>query len=138
MLLGERQRVESASRVNQPEPVQEKNPDEEAADLFLKQFRQEVEKVMNVGVKLDFDKIALTFRMGESQLRSKVQRLTGKSMTAYITQLRMERAMHLLKTRPDLRIGDVAEQCGFLDVAYFSRVFRQHYGMTPTLARNSN
>ena len=45
--------------------------------------------------------------------------------------------MHLLKARPDLRIGDVAEQCGFMDVAYFSRVFRQHYGMTPTEARNT-
>jgi two-component system response regulator YesN len=65
-----------------------------------------------------------------------VQQSTGKSVTAYVTQLRMERAMQLLKSRPDMRIGDVAEQCGFLDVAYFSRVFRQYYGMTPTLARN--
>ena len=66
-----------------------------------------------------------------------VQQLTGKSLSSYIIQLRMERAMHLLKARPDLRIGDVAEMCGFVDVAYFSRVFRQHYGMTPTEARNS-
>ena len=74
--------------------------------------------------------------MGESQLKRKVRRLTGKSMANYITQLRMEKAMQLLKSRPDLRVGDVAEQCGFMDVAYFSRVFRQHYGMTPTVARN--
>ena len=44
--------------------------------------------------------------------------------------------LELCRCRPDLRIGDVAEHCGFLDVAYFSRVFRQHYGMTPTQARN--
>ena len=38
----------------------------------------------------------------------------------------------------DMLIGDIAEQCGFQDVAYFSRVFRQYYGKTPTQARNSS
>lgn len=103
---------------------------------FLDRFKLEVEKEMGKCVKLDFDKIAHELKMGESQLRARVQQSTGKSVTAYVTQLRMERAMQLLKSRPDMRIGDVAEQCGFLDVAYFSRVFRQYYGMTPTLARN--
>lgn len=136
MLLGERERGVATVPEEQEAPEPDNSAAVNADDAFLDQFRQEVDKEMSEGVKLDFDKIAHALRMGESQLRNKVQQLTGKSMTAYVTQLRMERAMHLLKTRPDLRIGDVAEQCGFLDVAYFSRVFRQHYGMTPTLARN--
>ena len=85
--------------------------------------------------KLDIDKIALSFRMGESQLRRRVQQLTGKSMTAWITHLRMEKALGLLRQHPDMLVGEVAERCGFADVAYFSRVFRQHYDMTPTQAR---
>ena len=36
----------------------------------------------------------------------------------------------------DTLISTIAEQCGILDVAYFSRVFRQYYGMTPTQARH--
>ena len=111
--------------------------DQDDGDVFLDKFKHEVEKQMAAGFKLDYDKIALSLKMGESKLRRRVQQLTGKNMAAYIVQLRMERAMHLLKARPDLRIGDVAEQCGFMDVAYFSRVFRQHYGMTPTEARNT-
>jgi len=75
--------------------------------------------------------------MGESSLRRKVQSVTGKNVIAYIMQLRMEKAMTLLKSQDEMRIGDIAEQCGFADMAYFSRVFRQHYGMTPTQARNS-
>lgn len=106
-------------------------------DMFLDKIKHEVEKQMAAGFKLDYDKIALALKMGESKLRRRVQQLTGKNLAAYIVQLRMERAMRLLKSRPDLRIGDVAEQCGFMDVAYFSRVFRQHYGMTPTEARNT-
>ncbi len=128
----ENQRVEDESESDLQ--IEDTDADDDA--VFLKKFRQEVDQQMAQGVKLDLDKIALSFRMGESQLKRKVRRLTGKSMANYITQLRMEKAMQLLKSRPDLRVGDVAEQCGFMDVAYFSRVFRQHYGMTPTVARN--
>ena len=105
---------------------------------FLKSFANEVEKHFTDGTKIDFDKLALFFKMGESQLRHKIQVLTGKNVPAYITQLRMEKAMRLLQTSPaDTLIGDIAAQCGIQDVAYFSRVFRQYYGMTPTQARNS-
>ena len=111
--------------------------DETVQAEFLEKFRQELDKQMSTCVKLDLDKIALSFKMGETQLKQKVQHMTGKTFAAYVTQLRMEKAMNLLKTCPDLRIGDVAELCGFVDVAYFSRVFRQHFGMTPTQARTS-
>ena len=105
---------------------------------FLARFNQEVERQISDGAKLDYDKIALSFKMGEIQLRHKVQSLTGKNMSAYITQLRMEKALRLLQGNQDMLIGDIAEQCGFQDVAYFSRVFRQYYGKTPTQARNSS
>ena len=106
---------------------------------FLEKFNQLVDKQLARGVtKLDLDVIAVKFKMGESQLRRRVQEASGKNVVTYVAQLRMEKAMRLLQTAPDdLLIGDVAEQCGFADVAYFSRVFRQHYGMTPTQARSS-
>ncbi len=105
---------------------------------FLESFANEVDKHFTDGTKIDFDKLALVFKMGESQLRHKIQVLTGKNVPAYITQLRMEKAMRLLQNSPaDTLIGDIAAQCGIQDVAYFSRVFRHYYGMTPTQARNS-
>lgn len=87
--------------------------------------------------KLNLDKLALEFKMGESQLKGKIRELTGKSITAYVNQLRMEKALHLLQENPDLLIGDIAAQCGFTDVAYFSKVFRRHFKMTPTGARKT-
>ncbi|HBG80680.1 MAG TPA: AraC family transcriptional regulator, partial [Porphyromonadaceae bacterium] len=36
----------------------------------------------------------------------------------------------------DKNIGEVAEACGFLDVAYFSRIFKKITGVTPTAYRN--
>lgn len=112
--------------------------DNEDDSKFLESFANEVDKHFTDGTKIDFDKLALYFRMGESQLRHKIQALTGKNVLAYITQLRMEKAMRLLQSSPaDTLIGDIAAQCGIQDVAYFSRVFRHYYGMTPTQARNS-
>lgn len=109
---------------------------DEADRLFLEQFRSELEKQFATCGKLNLEKVAHCFRMGETQMKNKVQSIVGKPLAAYITQLRMEKAMALLQQEnPRLLIGDVAEQCGYLDVAYFSRVFRQHYGITPTQAR---
>ena len=105
---------------------------------FLEQFAKLVEAQIGPGAaKVDLDRVAMALKVGESQLRRRIQALTGKNAVAYVTQLRMEKAMRLLTQQPDMLIGTVAEQCGFADVAYFSRVFRQHYGMTPTQARNT-
>ena len=105
---------------------------------FLDDFACEVEKQFKAGGKIDLDMVARTFKMGESQLRHKVQTLTGKNVPAYIIQLRMEKAMRLLQSSaPEVLITTISEQCGFQDVAYFSRVFRQHYGMTPSQARKA-
>ena len=88
--------------------------------------------------KLNMNEIAARLKMGESQLKRRILEMTGKSASSYILQLRLDKAMRLLVERPTMLIGDVAEQCGFGDVAYFSKVFRQHYKMTPTQARNTH
>lgn len=102
---------------------------------FLELFGQEMNKQLAETGKVDVDQLALAFKMGESQLRSKIQTMTGKNLQAYVMQLRMEKAWQLLRNNKNMLVGDIANQCGFTDVAYFSRVFRQHYGMTPTQAR---
>ena len=120
---------------------QESEPTQPIEDnaSFLLEFAREVDKQFVSGGKIDMDKVALSFKMGESQLKRKIQTLTGKNVSAYIIQLRMEKAMRLLQeSSPETLISTIAEQCGFLDVAYFSRVFRQYYGMTPSQARSKN
>lgn len=140
--LLERKRVSQEDKEVIVEPVEDLQSvaptadDKAAAEKFLADFALEVDSQFVTGNKVDLDIVARKFKMGETQLRRKIQMLTGKNVPAYITQLRMEKAMRLLRECPDCLIGDIAEQCGFQDVAYFSRVFRQYYGMTPTQARN--
>jgi AraC family L-rhamnose operon transcriptional activator RhaR len=50
---------------------------------------------------------------------------------AYIIRRRLEISTQLLR-RPDLSIGEAGAMAGWLDRNYFSRSFRQHFGMTPS------
>ena len=49
--------------------------------------------------------------------------VTGQNFSEILNHVRMEEAKRLLEN-PSLRIGDIAETVGFLDMAHFSRVFR--------------
>lgn len=55
---------------------------------------------------------------------------TGKTLTAYITEKRIERAVRLLKDS-DLSIAEVAYSNGFSSQSYFSKVFKRLVGMSP-------
>lgn len=55
---------------------------------------------------------------------------TKQNFRVYLNEIRLERSLHFLR---DLRynVTDVANLCGFTDVQYFIRCFRQRYGITP-------
>ncbi len=55
----------------------------------------------------------------------------------YLMQLRLQAAQRLLCTT-ELRVGDVAAQCGFTDPLYFSRVFHRAVGKAPSDYRLEN
>ncbi|MBQ3013831.1 MAG: helix-turn-helix domain-containing protein [Clostridia bacterium] len=58
------------------------------------------------------------------------KRETGKTVSEYIREKRMEHAAHLLGSTT-LQIQTIALHCGILDVQYFSKLFKRHMGKTP-------
>lgn len=63
----------------------------------------------------------------------------GETVAKYVRELRLQRAYELL-ARDNIRkehIGDIAYRCGFEDPVYFTRVFRQRFGLTPRELRSS-
>lgn len=55
---------------------------------------------------------------------------TGLSPMSYLKIFRMEKAYSMIK-RSDLKIGEIAEKCGFSDPNYFTRCFTAHFGHPP-------
>ncbi|MBQ8583323.1 MAG: AraC family transcriptional regulator [Clostridia bacterium] len=37
----------------------------------------------------------------------------------------------------DMSIGEVAERCGIIDQSIFSRIFKKHFGVSPTDYKNN-
>lgn len=58
------------------------------------------------------------------------RRETGKTLSAYLRDKRMEQAAQLL-AGTHLQVQSVALHCGILDVQYFSKLFRRQFGCTP-------
>ncbi len=61
---------------------------------------------------------------------------TGKTLSGYICEKRMEYASHLLATT-NLQVQTVALHCGIMDVQYFTKVFKKTIGKTPREYRES-
>ena len=49
----------------------------------------------------------------------------------FVTNYRIDEAKRLMKEKPDLKMQDIAEQCGFSSPVVFSRIFTRETGMTP-------
>lgn len=81
--------------------------------------------------------VARLFGMSDSTLSRMFTRETGVHFTAYINTIRLNNAMTLLR-QPNLTISDIAQRSGFINVEYFSRLFKKQLGITPTQYRETN
>lgn len=71
------------------------------------------------------------------QLYRKTTSLTGKSPNHFIKDLRMEKAWHLLKARKG-NISEIAMEVGYSNPSYFSKLFFESFGFTPSSIHTSS
>lgn len=76
------------------------------------------------------EKIASHCGLSVSRFRALFKRDIGMTLPQYINQTKMSAAVHLLENT-NKTIAQIAEEAGFYENAYFNRVFRKMYGITP-------
>ena len=76
-------------------------------------------------------------KIGRSKLFQKIKEITGYTPNEYLLILRMKKATTLLKEYPNLTIAEIAYQLGFSSPGYFSKCFKEQFGVTPMQYRNS-
>ena len=98
-------------------------------DHFLRKVKELVESHID---NCDFSAEQFYKEMGmsRSQLHRKLTALTGLSPIKYIRHIRLHKAKELLQ-QADVSISSVAYDTGFNDPAYFGRVFKKEFGLTP-------
>ena len=89
----------------------------------------------NLAEPLTLTAAAEYVHMNPAYLSRVFKKETGQTFSAYVSEQRIRRAMHLLQTKD--RIIDIAGNVGFENSKYFSQVFKKQTGMTPQEYRAS-
>lgn len=91
----------------------------------------------NVTNDIDFRELAALFNISYSQFRKIFKESTDYSPHQYLINERIECAKRLL-VNTELPIKEVAQKSGFNSLHYFSRIFKQKTGNSPSSKRNNN
>jgi AraC-like DNA-binding protein len=112
---------ESPEETAEDEPV--------AASLFITRFKEAVEKRLDES-ELSVEDLAADMNLSRVQLYRKVKSYTGSTPVELVRTARLNRGYQLLLTT-DKSVSEVAYQVGFSAPSYFTKCFKEEYGLLP-------
>tara|TARA_R110000868_G_scaffold120477_2_gene319767 strand:+ start:64397 stop:65221 length:825 start_codon:yes stop_codon:yes gene_type:complete len=105
------------------------------ASMFKPHFAKFEEVIQqNLYADLSLDELAKLCHMSLSTFKRKFSEVYTESPKKYITRLKIDKALPLLKQQ-DLRISEIVFQTGFDSVSTFNRAFKAKTGKTPSQYR---
>lgn len=87
--------------------------------------------------RITLAEIAKTAGVSEREASRCFKKTIGQSPMEYLIKYRLNQSKKLL-LETNMTITAICQQCGFSDSAYFGKVFRKSYGMTPSEYRSGN
>jgi len=120
----------------QPGPAATQNDDAPAEFLsapdreFLRRLTLTLEQNLS-DEQLGVEEFAQKMYISRVQLHRKLKALTDASATDFIRNFRLNRAMEMLKNKEGL-VNEIASQVGYGNEKYFSTVFKEKYGVSPS------
>lgn len=101
-------------------------------------FKEFVEA--NIFTNLSLEELALLNNCSLSSFKREFKKVYHTSPARYFKQRKLERAARLISNTTE-RIGEIAFNCGFSEIAHFSRSFQEQFGCSATqyrLTHNNN
>lgn len=96
---------------------------------FLKQLTARIEEHI-AEEQFGVSELAQAMSMSRSNLLRKVKKAGNLSVSQLISQVRLQRAMELLRTT-SFNVSEVAHRVGYNSTSYFIKCFREYYGYPP-------
>jgi AraC-like DNA-binding protein len=81
--------------------------------------------------------VAAHFYVSPPYLSRRFREKTGLTFVEYLEDIRMDRAREYL-LNSSAQIADISEQVGYLDPAYFAKIFKKKYNLSPSEYRMKN
>tara|TARA_R110002049_G_scaffold2063_1_gene14946 strand:+ start:3338 stop:4267 length:930 start_codon:yes stop_codon:yes gene_type:complete len=98
-------------------------------DHFIEKLTQLVTNDLNK--KWIIDDLAYKFGMGKTKFTYEVKKLTGYPPNSFIINLKIEKAIDLIKNNKEMNMSDIAFACGFSSLQHFTSTFSQRVGISP-------
>ncbi|MFI1743270.1 hybrid sensor histidine kinase/response regulator transcription factor [Thalassobellus sediminis] len=97
--------------------------------LLDKATKAIIDNISDPDYKLD--NLLSEIGIGRSQFYRKINSITGQNPSSFIRTIRLKYASELL-FKNEYSIKEITHMSGFNSTAYFSKTFRELYGLTPT------
>lgn len=98
---------------------------------WLKEVEKAAKDALNKGFKLNTAQLSGAVFLSDRQFSRKLQSLTGLSPQAYILEVKLQKARHLLEHRTYVTIAEVAQSSGFASMSHFAKAYREYFGKLP-------
>lgn len=108
---------------------------ERVEDVFLQKIRAEVGQRLSDS-NFSGEELCRALGMSYPVVYRKLSALTGRSLNVYIRLIRLQNAREMLLSTT-LGIAEIAYATGFNDPKFFSRVFSEEFGVSPSVFRSS-
>jgi signal transduction histidine kinase/DNA-binding response OmpR family regulator len=102
------------------------SPDRE----FLRRFTAMVEQYLS-DETISVEDLAQKMLISRVQLHRKLKAITDQNVTDFVRNYRLDRAMAMLRNREGM-VYEVAARVGFGSEKYFSRAFKEKFGVSPS------
>lgn len=121
-------------QAEEEEAAEEERYDNEASNFIVNNAMKYIEQ--NYPHKITLSEVAEKTYVSQWHLSKLLNRNLGQNFSEILNNVRIREAQKLLRD-PSLRIGDIAERVGFVDMAHFSRVFKKNVGISANEYRNT-
>ncbi len=86
--------------------------------------------------QFDLARLAQILGVSLGHLKRAFRDAFGTPPGARLRSVRLENASRMLRSNPELSIGEVAGRCGYARLTSFDRAFVRHYGVPPSALRS--
>lgn len=101
------------------------NPDE----VFIKRAMECVKAHID---DYDRESFARDMCLSSSSLYNKLRAITGQNISNFITSVRLKEACRIARQDPNIKVMELGMRVGFSTPKYFTKVFKEEFGMSPS------
>ena len=104
---------------------------------FLEKAQQVVEAHLD-NSEFDVPAFSREMALGRTKLFTKIKGITGQTPNDFIINVKLKRAAHWLTNNPEYNISDITYMLGFSSPKYFSKCFKEQFGISPSVYRKGD